>query len=279
MDHAVEQYLGCGQIGRCLAAFYMRQVYVPQFDRHVAVSDYTAAELLRQAPRHPRPVDVLPHGVDIAALSPHRRSPEVRRRLLRQSGGDNATRLLLYSGRLSPEKNLGLLEDTLEHLAGDTEATYRLTVAGDGPVADRMRRRTDQRLPGLVSYLGHVDRDRLASLLASVDVFVHPNPREPFGIGPLEALASGTPLVGPAAGGLLTYANADNAWLAAPTPPAFAAAVREVFADAGRRQKRVQRGLPDARRFAWPKVTERYFHFYENLVRAHPGSQNALPAA
>lgn len=44
-------------------------------------------------------------------------------------------------------------------------------------------------------------------------------------------------------------------------------------------QKRVQQGLADARQFTWPKVTERYFRFYGNLVRARPGSQNVLPAA
>ena len=63
-------------------------------------------------------------------------------------------------------------------------------------------------------FCGHVDARALARLYASCDVFVHPNPREPFGIGPLEAMASGVPLVLPAAGGVLSYANADNAWLA-----------------------------------------------------------------
>ncbi len=64
-------------------------------------------------------------------------------------------------------------------------------------------------------FYGHVGaRETLARLYASCDVFVHPNPREPFGIGPLEAMASGVPLVAPAAGGLLSYANDTNAWLA-----------------------------------------------------------------
>ncbi len=44
----------------------------------------------------------------------------------------------------------------------------------------------------MVTYLGHeADRRRLADLYANVDVFLHPNPREPFGIAPLEAMASG----------------------------------------------------------------------------------------
>ena len=68
--------------------------------------------------------------------------------------------------------------------------------------------------------MGNVrDRAELAKYYASADVFVHPNPREPFGIGPLEAMASRVPVVSPSAGGVLSYANPTNAWLAEPLRP------------------------------------------------------------
>ena len=60
-------------------------------------------------------------------------------------------------------------------------------------------------LTGRVWLCGNLDRETLATFYASADVFVHPNPREPFGIGPLEAMSSGVPVVMPAAGGVLEY--------------------------------------------------------------------------
>ena len=51
----------------------------------------------------------------------------------------------------------------------------------------------------------------LADYYANADVFVHPNPKEPFGIAPLEAMASGVPTVAPDAGGILSYATDENA--------------------------------------------------------------------
>ncbi len=78
-------------------------------------------------------------------------------------------------------------------------------------------------------YLDHERRrDRLATLFANVDAFLHPNPREPFGIAPLEAMAAGTPLVAPNSGGVTAYAHAGNAWLSEPTGEGFARSILDM---------------------------------------------------
>ncbi len=61
----------------------------------------------------------------------------------------------------------------------------------------------------------------MAEIYANADAFVHPNPREPFGIAPLEAMAAGLPVIAPNSGGLTAYANLANAWLTNPTPDRF----------------------------------------------------------
>jgi phosphatidylinositol alpha 1,6-mannosyltransferase len=96
-------------------------------------------------------------------------------------------------------------------------------------------------------------------------VFVHPNPREPFGIGPLEAMASGVPLVAPDAGGLLSYANDTNAWLAEPTGEAFAGAVRGACRPGAERDARLTRARETAAGYTWPNVTRTIFELYDRL--------------
>jgi glycosyltransferase involved in cell wall biosynthesis len=96
----------------------------------------------------------------------------------------------LYAGRLVAEKNLPLLPDVMELLASDAEHDFRLVVAGDGVMRSTFEQICTQKVPGRVTFLGHIrGRDELAGLYANADIFVHPNPREPFGIAPLEAMA------------------------------------------------------------------------------------------
>jgi glycosyltransferase involved in cell wall biosynthesis len=149
---------------------------------------------------------------------------------------------------------------------GEAATPFRLVIAGDGPMAAALREDAARRAPGRVLFWGHVaNRETLARLYATCDVFVHPNPREPFGIGPLEAMASGLPVVAPNAGGLLSYANNRNAWLCEPTGDAFAAAVRAVCEQSREREARVAAARETAAGYGWASVTRTIFDLYDAL--------------
>jgi alpha-1,6-mannosyltransferase len=274
MDDNVRSYITPTPAAQRLATLYMRKVYVPLFDFHIAVSRYVSAELTAGNPAIGDRLKVRPMGVHIEDLGPERRDPELRARLQREGGGDSTTALLLYAGRLSPEKNLPLLVDMMEHLLdpGKFKATgrpisasldCRLLIAGSGSLEGWLREQSE-RLGGRLRLLGQLDsRRELAHLLASVDVFVHPNPREPFGIGPLEAMASGTPLVAPEAGGVLEYADPSCAWLAEPAGQAFAGAVLEVLSNPIAARAKVDRARLVAERYSWQQVTDHFFDTYD----------------
>jgi alpha-1,6-mannosyltransferase len=109
------------------------------------------------------------------------------------------------------------------------------------------------------------DADRLARIVASADLFVHANPREPFGIAPLEAMAAGTPVVVPNAGGVLTYATRDNAWLAVPSGVGLAAQVALASAAPEECRRRAEQARQRVRAFEWPLVTRLWFARYDEL--------------
>jgi glycosyltransferase involved in cell wall biosynthesis len=119
---------------------------------------------------------------------------------------------LLYAGRLSPEKNVRILPGVVAALA-DYPRQIHLVIAGGGPYRPRLESEAAAVAPGRVYVLGHLDREPLWRLLHACDIFIHPNPREPFGLGPLEAMAANIPVVAPDSGGLRTYASEENAWL------------------------------------------------------------------
>lgn len=274
MDDNVSAFITTGKTGKTLSQFYLGRLYIPLFDYHIANSDYTAAELLSaMTPKHQREVRVLPMGAQVAEFAAAIPTESKRRQLLAQVNGDANTRLLLYAGRLSPEKNLPLLIELMERLAGEN---FRLVVAGSGPLADWLESEAHRRAPGKVLLLGHAqDRQALVSLYANCDAFAHPNPREPFGIAPLEAMAAGLPLVAPGSGGVLSYADDTNAWLAEANADAFAAAVRSVFADASVRKDKLARARWTAEQFTWAEVANRFFALYDELHAGFPSSRFA----
>ena len=262
-DDNMAAYLTRSSAGRAFTRWYLRHVYGPPFDAHIAVSEYTAREL-RQA-LHDRPagfIRLCPMGVHSDEFGAGQGNAAIRESLLRRCGGTADSVLLLYAGRVSPEKNVGLLVETLHALAQDGRRDFRMAVVGDGPLAPWLREQARRRLRGRMWTCGAVDRGTLAAYYASCDVFVHPNPREPFGIGPLEAMASGVPVVLPASGGVLEYATPANAWLAEPVSTSFAAAVNAAAAgDAGR----VAAARATAAAFDWRHIIPRYFALHDEL--------------
>jgi len=131
---------------------------------------------------------------------------------------------------------------------------------------ESLRAAFSERAPGAALFVGQCDSDKLAELYAASDAFVHPNAHEPFGIAPLEAMAAGLPLIAPASGGVLTYANRRNAWLAEPTTPeAFVTAIRTAFLDREEREEKLEQARRTTQEFGWTQVTARYFQLYDRL--------------
>ena len=290
MDDNIGSFLTGGKLGTWLARRVIGNYTLPNFDFHIANSAYTAEEFFDsvsaehnarrshrflnwcwqafKAPRIPvsERIFVCPRGVDAAHFTPERRSNKVRQEMIDRAGGSPSSTLLLYAGRLSPEKNIALLPAIMSILEND-ETDFRLLVAGAGPLAGWLKKAGGRQAPGKITQLDHLDKETLADYYANADVFVHPNPKEPFGIAPLEAMASGVPTVAPRAGGVLSYATSENAWLVEPKAESFANAVRDVVGNQTRREMKVQKALETARANTREAATDRLFATYDKIYK------------
>ncbi len=208
-------------------------------------------------------------GVDNELFNVSRKNEATRRKILAEAGFPENATVLLYAGRLSPEKNIELLPKVLRSLLDfynydSSHREYRLLIAGDGPQLEWLRQKLEKQAPGKYKILGYVaDREKLADIYANADVFIHPNPHEPFGIAPLEAMASGLPVVAPKSGGVLSYATDENAWLEEPRVEEYFAAVRDVFNDDEKRARKIKNALKTARSYTWENSTDRLFALYD----------------
>jgi alpha-1,6-mannosyltransferase len=265
MDENMSAYLSPSPAARCFCRWYMKWMYFPMFDHHITVSEHTAEELIQASRGHKirRGIWVCPMGVDCETFTPSKRSEAGRRQLLNRVGADRDAPILLYAGRLSPEKNVSLLIDLMARLAG---SDCKLVIAGTGIQSPGLQRECARRNLSNVFFLGHVqDRETLATLFANSDIFVHPNPNEPFGIAPLEAMAAGLAVIAPNSGGVTSYANPGNAWLVNATPDDFAEAVRSIRRNPEIRAEKTRIARRTAEAFGWPVITSRFLELYREL--------------
>lgn len=158
------------------------------------------------APLPPR-VEVLPHPVTAGDGPSH------------AAGGSHA----LLASRLAPEKECGVAIEACMH------AGVPLVVAGDGPERDTLERLA---AGADVSFVGHVDYERLDALRAASAIALCPTAvGEIFGLAAAEAMADGVPVVAGNHGAHPELVPSDGL---APLgdPNAWAAAIGERFGDA-----------------------------------------------
>lgn len=130
-------------------------------------------------------------------------------------------RYVLGVSRWIPYKRLDLVIETAQQLG------VPAVIAGSGPMAEDLR--AQAATTGVpVHFEVQPSKERLRDLYRGAEALVFPA-HEDFGIVPVEAMASGTPVVGPAVGGLLesVVPGRSGTLVTETSPAALAAGVRQ----------------------------------------------------
>jgi glycosyltransferase involved in cell wall biosynthesis len=145
----------------------------------------------------------------------------------------------------------------------------RLTIAGSGPDAARLRALCEQRgLSNDVHFTGRLDRDAMAALYRQADVVLNPSHADNMPNSLLEAMASGVPVVSTNVGGVpYMVRDGETALLVPPgDAPAMAAAAERLLADAALWQQLAAAGLAEVRRYTWPQVAPELAALYRGAL-------------
>jgi N-acetyl-alpha-D-glucosaminyl L-malate synthase BshA len=234
---------------------------IEKSDRITAVSQFLRQETFHAFGCTACDVKVIYNFIDPAVYDRAIYPPLLREQL------NGERRVLMHVSNFRPVKRV---LDIIRIFARVREALPSvLVMVGDGP--DRVEAETEARALGIdrdVHFLGKIDA--VAPLLAGADLFLLPSQSESFGLSALEALASGVPVVGSRAGGLVEVVKegVTGALCEPGDVEAMAAASVRILSDRDRWQTMSDAAALDARaRFSRDDIVRQYEMLYEDAVR------------
>ena len=159
----------------------------------------------------------------------------------------------LYVGTIEPRKNLELLLEAYQQLPIDIQAHYKLVIIGACgwkfesflQQAGTLLKRQQLIMPGYVA-----DKD-LQHLMASAYCFLYPSIYEGFGLPPLEAMASGTPVITSDCASLPEVVGNAGVLLPADDAQQWAQTIIDLINEPQKYQQYVEAGLQRATLFNW----------------------------
>jgi glycosyltransferase involved in cell wall biosynthesis len=230
------------------------------------VSEASRRDILRFYPTaDPERLQVVPNAIDAAILE-HPGEEEMERVKERyQIRG----RFVLYAGNIKPHKNLERLINAfglLKQRAGNDD--LKLLIIGDEiNKYGALRRRVEAAgVRHEVRFFGFVPDSTLAALYRMASVFAFPSLYEGFGLPPLEAMASGTPVVTSRISSLPEVVG-DAAVLVDPySIEDIAGGLERVLGDDALRATLVERGRIRVAQFSWERSVRAIHRGYMKVL-------------
>ncbi len=246
--------------------------------RIIAVSEFTASELVSRLKADPRKIRVIHEGVDTQVYSKSYSDRE--KHIVLEKLGIRKP-YLLFVGLVQPRKNLvrlieafsrlvkkniskiskdkitpNVLSDARSSVVSDEWKDICLVIAGKlGWMYEEILAAPERfGVKDRVVFTGYVEDKDLPILLKEAGVLVQPSLTEGFGLPVLEAMAAGTPVAAARAGALpevggdaAVYFDPTNVW-------EMADQIIRVLAGEKLRQELRKKGLARVKQFTWEKA-------------------------
>ena len=241
------------------ASFYaITRFSIERSDGVTAVSRFLRDETYRAFGCVQCELAVIPNFVNVADYRPDAATP-------RESLVSPGHKLLVHMSNFREVKRVKDVVRVFARLRRAMPAT--LMMVGDGP--DRNEAEQEARDLGIgddVHFLGRLDS--VAPLLAAADLFLLPSQTESFGLGALEAMACGTPVLATSVGGLPEVITDGVEGLLEPVGSVEAMARRatDLLKDPAAHARMREAALARARQFSTDAVVPQYEAYYQQVM-------------
>lgn len=186
--------------------------------------------------------------------------------------------MLLYVGRMAPEKNVHLLLQAMPHIVR-AYSRAQLWLVGPGPALESLKAQAQAlQIQDVVHFTGPVPRDQVSLYLLAGDLFTFPSVTESQGLVLDEAQAAGLPCIVANGGGAPEAVDyGASGLIVEPTPEAFIEAVLALTRHPEDRDRLRQAGLAKRETLSVSAVVDRILAVYQQAQHARKAEMAPRP--
>jgi len=240
------------------------RAYMPSFCEAVnlVISPSPGMERILRELEVESPIEIVPNGVEMTRFL--QAEPLSRT----DYGFRDDDILLIYTGRLGPEKNLDFL---LLAFAGVVQAVenVKLLLVGGGPMRDELSQLIrDLQIGSSVQFTGMIPYEKMPGYLAMCDAFVTASVTEVHPLSVIEAMGTGLPVMGihsPGVGD--TVEDGITGFLSTDHLPAFTAKLTRLCLQHNLRRKMGSMARQVSKKYDIGRTTRMMLGHYEKLAR------------
>ena len=219
----------------------------------ITISHFSESEIVKYFPHFSNKLQVAYCGIDMSKFGVSVNQNHIETIKTKYNLPDN---YILYVGNVKPHKNLLDLIYAFASLIQEIENLF-LVITGrlEGFITSDVRAlefiENNERLKNKIVFTGYVKDDDLPVIYKLASVFVFPSKYEGFGLPPLEAMASGCPVISSDAASLPEICGEGALYFSPGNTDDLAKKVRLLLANGRERSKLIANGYENIKRFSW----------------------------
>lgn len=229
----------------------------------ISVTHHTAQQIQHLPLPAPKRMDVIYEGVSSDFHSDISREDRQKARDFLYTDAQ----YLLYVGVWMAHKNLIRLLQAFQRIRAK-HPELELVITGKPVVGHTDIRPFVEQLgmKDYVRFVGFVPHNLLPAVYAESKGFVFPSLYEGFGLPPLEAAASGVPVVASQVSSMPEVLGDAAEYVNPESIESITKGIERILSDAGRRRELQQLGITQAQKFQWKHCAEKHLQIYEEIV-------------
>jgi glycosyltransferase involved in cell wall biosynthesis len=250
--------------------WYFRQILrinCSHSDLIIVPSENTREDLFEYLNPPRPPIKTIPLGIDDNFFLP---GDHILERIAKIKNRFGIDRSYIFSvGTLEPRKNIEMLVDSFMELSDAELKEYALVITGEPGWKCKSVLAKIRKHAGRIIYTGRIEEEELRLLYRGASLFVYPSLYEGFGLPPLEAMASGCPVIASDTSSLREILQGSAMLISPNDRKQLQEAMVTMLQNESLRSGYVKKGQDCTARYRWKTTAEQTLQVYKSY--AHGG--------